>query len=105
MKKFIPSVFSLLLCLVSAAQIKSPYAIYLECYTAGDTIPDGDLSNTRMPTVSLLRDGEGQSDAWVSSFPVYGYFGESALEFKQYPGSVNFEIVHGNKSLFGSEGL
>lgn len=65
----------------SAFGQKSPYSVYMDCYTDGDTIPDDGLSvetyngttATKMFNLRLLKNGEAQSDAQLNTWEILVY--------------------------------
>lgn len=88
----------LLLITLSFAAVaqKSPYSVYMDCYTNGDTIPDDGLSvdvydgtkATKMFNLRLLKDGQAQSDAQLNTWEILVYDNKGKFtSVKQMPGS------------------
>lgn len=74
---------------------KSPYAIFMDCYTNGDNIPDDGLkskySGAGIPSLfnlSLLKDGKGQTEASITTWEIIVFYENGKTEtIKQMPGS------------------
>ena len=87
MKRFLTLVF-IFISAVVYSQTKSEYGVYLGCYTNGDTIPDDGF--VQLVELTLLKNGEGQKDGWISTFSVLVYNKGKILELKQIPGTQVF---------------
>lgn len=59
--------FLFLLCSSSLfAQKKSPYSLYLGCYSASDSIPSASLY--KIDEIYVLEDGKPQTKAWLKKY-------------------------------------
>jgi len=101
MKKILTTLIFVLICYCSFAQNKSGYSIYIGCFTSGDTIPDGAVSE--IPLLSLFKDGEGQKDAFISSFSAFVYVNGKIIELHQEPRCINLLNTNYGKPLFNGE--
>jgi len=101
MKKILTTLFFALICYFSFAQNKSGYGIYIGCFASGDTIPDGAVSE--MPVLSLLKDGEGQKDAVLSSFSAFVHVNGKIIELQQEARCLNLLNTNYGKPLFKGE--
>ena len=91
MKKVAPILFILINSFIYAQH--NNYAVYLGCYTNGDTIPDEALS--KIINISLLKDGEGQNEASISTWEILIYRKGTIKTIKQYYGSPTIEDTGG----------
>jgi len=66
-------IFSFLLVLISLNTFsqKDTLGLYLKCYKGGDTISIDSLK--KIPNLSILRGGKGQSDCWISAWEIAVY--------------------------------
>jgi outer membrane protein OmpA-like peptidoglycan-associated protein len=58
----------LFLSAMCSAQEKSPFAVYIGCYTGGDTIPDNAFGTA--VNLGLLKDGKPQNEACLNSWNI-----------------------------------
>jgi hypothetical protein len=99
------NIFTFLFLLVYTSiysQTKSEYAVYFGCYTNGDTIPDDGF--TQLAELTLLKNGEGQKEGWITTFNVFVYNKGKVFELKQIPGSQAFADPTGGSSLINTKG-
>ncbi len=101
MKIFFTTLSFVLICYFSFAQNKSSYGIYIGCFTSGDTIPDGAVSE--IPIISLFKDGKGQKDAFISSFSAFVHVNGKIIELQQETRCLNLLNINYGKPLFNGE--